>query len=66
MNTYQRAVLAHVVIDPDAWYAHVVSEFGQGKGDETLGSKVARWESEYLAQKDRPGYQTRAQREAPR
>lgn len=61
MTNEQRAVLAHVVVDPDAWYAHALT---QEDGEAKFLAKVARWEPEYLAQKDLPGYQTRAQREA--
>jgi len=64
MNAQQRAVLAHIVVDPDGWYAHAVTTLGQEAGDAALVGKVAAWEPEYLAQKDLPGYQTRSQRDA--
>lgn len=63
MTDEQRAVLAHVVLDPDAWYAHAVSSFGQEKGREALKAKVARWQASYDRAKTLPDYLPRAERE---
>lgn len=63
MTPDQRAVLAHVVIDPDAWYAHAVAHFGQEIADRHLAAKVARWQPSYDAEVVKPGYRTRAVRE---
>lgn len=60
------AVLAHVVLDPDAWYAHAVETLGEEKGLGALEAKVARWKVQYEAAKAKEGanYKTRAEREA--
>lgn len=63
MTPEQRAVLAHVVVDPDAWYAHAVSFFGQALADKHLAAKVARWTPDYEAAQAKGGYQTRATRD---
>lgn len=102
LSVEDRAVLAHVVIDPDAWVAHALvwsEEQWQHEKDEldklnahlTAGKqidpnqkarieknllvtaamrferafrgKIDRWRPEYEAQKDAPGYQTRAEHE---
>lgn len=60
----QRAVLAHVVVDPDAWYAHAIAHFGQVIADVQLATKVARWQAIYEAESVKPGYKTRVEREA--
>jgi hypothetical protein len=66
MTKEQREILAHVVVDPDAWMAHVVATFGQETAERFLADKVSRWRDDYLVAKarDRDNYATRAQREA--
>jgi len=59
-----KAVLAHVVLDPDAWLAHAVKTFGEEKATVFLKQKVDRWRPEYLAQKDLPDYKNRVERDA--
>lgn len=64
----ERAVLAHVVIDPDAWWEHCCSCDGSnGKRalnhEQCLAAKVSRWESDYDAAFAQPDYKTRAVRE---
>lgn len=56
----QRAILAHVVNDPDAWAAHALATIGEV----AINEKANRYRDEYLAQKDLPGYKTRAERDA--
>ena len=63
MTSEQRAVLAHVVIDPDQWYAHAVATFGEEKAARALAEKVTRWSAEYASASTLPGYKTRAQRD---
>ena len=53
-------VIGHVVEDPRSWIARVLT---QPDGASRVAAKVARWLSAYLAEKDLPGYQTRAERE---
>jgi len=55
-----RAILAHVVVDPDEWVAHALATVGEG----AVTAKIAKYKPDYLAQKDTPGYKTRAEREA--
>lgn len=66
MTNEQRAVLAHVVIDPDQWYADAVRDLGQAPADAALAAKVARWQPTYEAALVAEGanYRTRAEREA--
>lgn len=65
LSQNQRAVMAHVVVDPDAWLANVVAVMGEAKAAAALANKVSRWEPEYLKAKTDEGemYQTRAERE---
>lgn len=56
----QFAILAHVVIDPQGWADHALATIGA----EAVDAKVDRYRAEYLAARDRPGYKTRAEREA--
>ena len=63
MNDRQRTILAHVVIDPQAWYDHGVATFGQEKADIFLAQKCRRWEGEYERSRKDTNYKTRAERE---
>jgi len=70
LTTNERAVLAHVVIDPVAWWEHVQSKDGSdGKralnAEACLAVKVQKYSGEYEAALARDGadYQTRAERE---
>ena len=62
MNITQedKAILAHVVIDPDAWVIHALATVGE----HAVTAKIEKYRDDYLAKKDLPGYQTRAEREA--
>jgi len=55
-----KAVLAHVVVDPDAWVEHALKTVGES----AVKAKIERWKPEYLAQKDLPDYKNRAERDA--
>lgn len=61
LTDYQRSVLAHVVIDPDAWANHAIETVGE----QAVIEKVERYASEYEADKATLGaaYETRAERE---
>ncbi len=63
LTTEQRAILAHTVVDPDAWMAHAVETFG-ADATTMLENKVARIKPEYEAEKAKPAYKTRAERDA--
>ena len=54
-----KAILAHVVIDPDEWVAHALVTVGE----QAVTAKIEKYRADYLAKKDLPGYQTRAERE---
>lgn len=62
MTDEDRAVLAHVVIDPEDWYAKAIAEKGQAFADHALALKVARWQLSYDAVKDHPVYLPRSAR----
>lgn len=59
LSIEDKAILAHVVIDPDAWVAHALATVGEW----AVTAKIERWKPEYLAQRDLPDYKTRAERE---
>ena len=68
LTSNERAVLAHVVIDPVAWWEHVQSKDGSdGKrklsAEACLATKVTRWQGEYDTALAAGGYQTRAEQE---
>lgn len=52
-------ILAHVVVNPQEWADHAESTIGEG----AVLAKIAKYEADYLAKKDLPGYQTRVQLE---
>jgi hypothetical protein len=56
-----KKVLAHIVIDPDAWIAHVMAH----GNDKAIKAKVDTWQPVYEAEKAKLGdaYKNRAQRE---
>lgn len=56
-----KKVLAHVVVDPDAWIAHAL-EYGN---DKSIKAKIETWRLVYESEKTKLGdaYQNRAQRE---
>lgn len=58
LTNEQRAILAHVVEDPDAWVDHAVKTVGEW----AVLKKIDRWKADYLTKSILPGYQTRAQR----
>jgi hypothetical protein len=57
----ERAVLAHVVVDPDAWWDHATT-WGKVDEEKALSDKIARWQPSYDDAKDDPAYETRANR----
>lgn len=56
----ERNILAHVVVDPDAWIATAM----QHKGEPAVREKISNWRGDYLQKKDLPGYLPRAARDA--
>tara|TARA_R110000796_G_scaffold156032_2_gene272574 strand:+ start:2661 stop:2888 length:228 start_codon:yes stop_codon:yes gene_type:complete len=68
LTTNENNVLAHVAIDPVAWWTHVCSKDGSdGKraldAEACLAAKVARWQTPYNTDSAVDGYQTRAEKE---
>ena len=61
LTTNERNVLAHVIIDPDAWWAHA-NTIAKIDHDDALASKVARWQASYDASVSAGGHIPRAQR----
>ena len=55
-----RAILAHVVVDPDAWVAHALATVGES----AVTAKIERWRPVYLTEKDKPDYKNRVARDA--
>ncbi len=64
LDTNQRAVLAHIVLDPDAWYANAVASLGQSAADAATAAKVAKYSAAYAAAVAAGSYMNRAQRDA--
>ena len=58
----ERAVLAHMVVDPDAWWVHA-NAVEKIDHEAALAAKVKRWQGAYDVEKVVPGYATRKQRE---
>lgn len=61
----EHEVLAHVVLDPDAWWDHACTATNIVDPEAALRHKIARWTPDYDASKARDGqvYKNRAQRE---
>ena len=59
LTAEEKAILAHVVVDPQAWADHAAKTVG----DWAVKAKVEKYKADYLAKKDLPDYKTRAQRE---
>lgn len=60
LTAEDRAILAHVVVDPDAWTAHALATVGEW----AVMNKINKYRADYLAEKDLPGYKNRADRDA--
>lgn len=71
MTNDERAILSHVVVDPDAWWAHAqvwaTAKYGKELGAATarlaLTNKVAKWRPDAERDRMKPNYKTRAERE---
>ena len=55
--------LAHVVVDPQAWYDHAVKTFGEARAEAMLAAKVERHWADFVTESARPDYKTRLERE---
>jgi len=54
-----KAILAHVVVDPDDWAAHALATVGES----AVTAKIERWRPVYKMEKVKPGYKNRAERD---
>ena len=65
LTSDERAVLAHIVTDPDAWWSHA-NDVDKIDAEAALVAKIDRWRGDYEAATEAKGnaYQTRAQRDA--
>lgn len=64
MTQDQRDILSHIVVDPDAWYQHVLAKFGKERADVMLDEKCQRHATAAQSERSNPGYKNRAEREA--
>ena len=65
----ERAVLAHVVMDPDEWWGHAGTRDGSNgcrvlNGEAVLAAKVARWGPDYDTKLAAGGYKNLVVRQA--
>lgn len=63
MTKTEKDILAHVVVDPDGWYAHAVAVFG-AKADDVLKEKIDKYRASYNVSSASAGYKDRATLEA--
>lgn len=65
LSTEDRAVLAHVLPDPDAWVANALTRLGEDVGTQAITDKIAKYRQAYLDALATEGeaYQTRAERD---
>ena len=65
LTSNERAVLAHIVTGPDAWWSHA-NEVDKIDAETALAAKIARHQASYDAAVATEGenYKTRAQRDA--
>jgi len=60
LSIEDKTILAHVVLDPDAWVTHALVT----GGEKAVTAKIDRYRADYLAKKDLPDYMNRAERDA--
>lgn len=56
-------VLAHVVIDPNAWYEHVCNRYDEVSARIMMEQKVSKHSAAYKEAASKPGYKTRSELE---
>ena len=56
----EKAIIGHVVVDPDAWVAHALKEVGEW----AVQAKIDKYRDDYLSKKDKPDYKNRVARQA--
>ena len=60
LTDHDRAVLAHMVVDVDAWVAHAEAEVGEW----AVTEKIAKYSAAYDAAVALPDYKNRVERDA--
>ena len=60
LTKVEKAILAHVVVDPDAWVEHAVKTVGES----AVMSKIYKWKPTYELEKAKPNYMGRVARDA--
>lgn len=64
MTAEQKAVLAMMVLDPDAWMKNAINVFGEAQAEINLTEKVAKYQAQYDAAVIDGTYKTKAQVQA--
>lgn len=64
LTSLERSVLAHIVVDADAWWAHANDENNRVDPETAIASKVERHKQAYLEAVEAGNYLNRAEREA--
>lgn len=64
LTELEHNIVAHVVVDPVAWWDHANHEDRKVDAEQALAEKIARHSEEYLAASAEPDYKNRAQRDA--
>jgi hypothetical protein len=54
-----KAILAHVVLNPDVWVDHTLKTVGE----QAVMAKIERWRPHYEAEKIKPDYKNRVERD---
>lgn len=62
LDDQERAVLAHVELNPDGWWNNVCLKFTRAQAESRLTDKLAQCRGDYESASAKPGYRTRAQR----
>ena len=62
LTTKEHEVLAHIVVDPDAWWAHASKPERKTPAEDALAAKVTRWKPKYDQENGKAGYKNRAVR----
>jgi len=60
LTVEEKGILAHIVVDPDAWVAHAL-EHG---GEKAVTAKIESYRADYLSKKGLPDYKNRVERDA--
>ena len=66
LNLREWSVLAYIVVDPNAWWAHISGAPNIPNPESILAAKVSRWGAEYdsVYAAQTVNYKTRAQRDS--